>query len=135
MDEEAVATAALGAPLTHALVIVRCKGKTLFVHDTWKDEWELPGGSMEPGETARQCAVRELAEETGQHVDDLEFKGLMKFRLKPDDRIEYGALYSANLAHLSRFQPNKEIDRIVLWDLVSDIGPTAEIDIRLVEYA
>ncbi len=27
--------------------------------------WSLPGGRQKPGETVRQCALRELAEETG----------------------------------------------------------------------
>lgn len=30
-----------------------------------KGEWSLPGGRIEPGETARGAALRELSEETG----------------------------------------------------------------------
>jgi 8-oxo-dGTP pyrophosphatase MutT (NUDIX family) len=33
-----------------------------------RDEWELPGGRLEAGETPRQCVVREIEEETGWPV-------------------------------------------------------------------
>lgn len=32
------------------------------------DNWELPGGTIEPGETATAAAVREVGEETGVTV-------------------------------------------------------------------
>ena len=46
------------------------EGRMLMVrgHDPHEPErtfWFTPGGGIEPGETGRQAAVRELAEETG----------------------------------------------------------------------
>ena len=39
--------------------------EVLVVHRPRYDDWSLPKGKREPGETDEQCAVREVEEETG----------------------------------------------------------------------
>jgi 8-oxo-dGTP pyrophosphatase MutT (NUDIX family) len=39
--------------------------EVLLVHRPRYDDWTLPKGKLEPGETHEQAAVREVAEETG----------------------------------------------------------------------
>ncbi|WP_141434288.1 hypothetical protein [Bacillus sp. 03113] len=58
----------------------------------------------------------------------------MKFKLKPDDRIEYGALYSGEIEELKPFKENEEAEQIALWDRERKIGYIDEIDEKLLEY-
>lgn len=52
----------------------------------WPDRWCLPGGSAEPGESARDCAARELAEETGVVVDADDLTRLGQYVMDDDGR-------------------------------------------------
>jgi 8-oxo-dGTP diphosphatase len=45
-------------------VVVR-DGLVVVVHRPKYDDWSLPKGKRDPGETDEQCAVREVEEETG----------------------------------------------------------------------
>lgn len=40
-------------------------GRVLLVHPTYKDEWEIPGGSLELDESPRAACEREVKEELG----------------------------------------------------------------------
>ena len=39
--------------------------------EAYPNNWEIPGGHVEPGETVRQCVERETLEETGLLVDKI----------------------------------------------------------------
>lgn len=54
-----------GAPQKYAVIIAKHEGKLLWCRHKDRDTWEVPGGHIEPGETAIEAAARELQEETG----------------------------------------------------------------------
>ena len=39
--------------------------EVLIVHRVRHDDWSIPKGATQPGETVQECAVREVREETG----------------------------------------------------------------------
>ncbi|MBI3516679.1 MAG: NUDIX hydrolase [Proteobacteria bacterium] len=47
--------------------VVAHDGRVVLVKNE-RDEWELPGGRLEPDETPTDCVVREIAEELGLAV-------------------------------------------------------------------
>ncbi len=138
MTERELEHVSLDAPLTHSLIVITYQSKYLFMLNKWNNIWELPGGVIETGESAKRCVIRELFEETNQTAQNVIFKGLMKFDLQPDfhgpKRIEYGALFSGQLNSLHEFVENDEAEKIILWDGLSDIGPIQEIDKKLIEF-
>jgi len=49
-------------------------GMLLITHERRADQWRIPGGRLEPGETPAECCARELLEETGYIVrPDVQF--------------------------------------------------------------
>ncbi|MFI9186859.1 NUDIX domain-containing protein [Streptomyces goshikiensis] len=58
--------------LTADVVVATEDGRILLIERGWdpfKGSWALPGGHVDAGETSRQAAARELAEEAGVLVD------------------------------------------------------------------
>ncbi len=95
------------------VVVFNCGGEMLLVRKRGTSRFMNPGGKPEPGETIRQTAVRELAEELGLAVD-------------PDQLVELGRwrIAAAN-------EPDHDVDATVFelaYPVADEVQPEAEIE-------
>lgn len=104
------------------VVVVNCAAAVLLIFDSWRKQWELPGGMREPGETARQGAVRELREETGLDVADLTFAGVAEFDLTKPERRELLAVYWVQLEVMPGLTVNDEALAFRWWSPSAPVG-------------
>jgi len=59
----------------------------LLIQDS-KNRWTIPKGHIEPGETAKQTAVREIGEESGlKNVDVLSWLGKIHFKYRRMEKL------------------------------------------------
>jgi 8-oxo-dGTP diphosphatase len=86
--------------------VVLREGRVLLVHRARYDDWSLPKGKLEPGETWEDAALREVWEETGL-------------------RCELGAFLGS-----SHYRVNGAPKEVRWWAMTSDDegGPSNEVD-------
>ncbi|WP_217144119.1 NUDIX hydrolase [Streptomyces sp. AC627_RSS907] len=60
-----------GETLAAGVLLFDEQDRVLLVDPTYKPGWEFPGGVVEPGEAPARAGMREVAEETGIHLDDV----------------------------------------------------------------
>ncbi len=67
------------------LCYVRRDGRTLMIHrnkrigDLHQGKWNGLGGKLDPGESPEQCVIREVREESGLHIRNPRYHGLLVF--------------------------------------------------------
>lgn len=121
-------------PLAGSFAVIKCEGKNLLCYNNWRKQWEIPAGHREDDETPKECAIRELYEETGQVVTDLDFRGLLKLRNTMNGIMKFNPVYSASIERLQPFKENEETTEIKLWDLNEEISYIDEMDLKLFDY-
>ena len=68
------------------VAVVDDDGRILVIHRTDNDNWSLPGGAQDFGESLPECGVRETKEETGI---DCEITGLVGIYTDPKHVVHY----------------------------------------------
>ena len=97
-------------PDTHgALVAVWVDGRILLVKTSYLTYWNLPGGYVKRGESGRQAALRELAEEVG-------VRGFTEAELTPvyDEKAEWEG----------------KQDHVEIFAIDVDVAPRIQVDNR-----
>lgn len=83
--------------------------------------WEVPAGTLEPGEDPAACAARELAEETGYRAERI--TPIASFYVAPGYSAEYLHLFKAE--GLSAGEPRREVGECieeVAWFSLEEAG-------------
>lgn len=122
-------------PITGSYVILECNNKILLGFNTWRKQWELPSGGINEGENPRECAQRELYEETCQNIDtkDLIFKGLVKIFSNQKNEYKFRAVYYAKMESITPFTENNEISDIKMWTPNDKIKDYDVIDLAIIK--
>ena len=105
--------------LKFAIIISKYNGKYVLCKHKERNTLEIPGGHRELGETILQTAKRELYEETGAILYDIEevcvYSVLGKDGRVEEDEESFGMLYFADIYEFDK-KLDSEIERIELFD-------------------
>jgi 8-oxo-dGTP diphosphatase len=125
-------------PIVGVGAVVLDAGRVLLVrraHEPLKDEWSLPGGAVELGETTESAVVREVLEETGLDVEIGPLvEAVSRITSDASGRVEYhfvivdylcratgGVLACASDASAVEWAPIDDLDRYRLTEAARDV--------------
>jgi ADP-ribose pyrophosphatase YjhB (NUDIX family) len=137
-----------GAPPANSLVpsvnvvAVNDAGHILLIHRTDNDNWALPGGAMDLGESLPEAAVRETFEETGVRVEVTGLVGIytdprhiILYTSNDEARQEFSVVFTARPVG-GEPTPSAE-SREVRWvapDAIRDLAMDRSMRLRIDRY-
>jgi 8-oxo-dGTP pyrophosphatase MutT (NUDIX family) len=116
--------------MASACVYIECPVTGRILGVSRRDDpnaWGLPGGKVDPGETEKTAATRELYEETGVFV--------FPWNLKEVFRRDGGVTYQARIGDISCVEEPREGEPRWDWVTVEQLlaGPFGDYNRRLLE--
>ena len=115
---------ALPAPV-FAIIMAHTDHGVVLVLNRVRQVWELPGGFIDSGESPRQAAIRELAEEAGCVARDARWLGMVEVN---DGQTRFGALLYCEVNQVPAQFSSSETVAIDFWRDHRGPGPVGESD-------
>jgi 8-oxo-dGTP pyrophosphatase MutT (NUDIX family) len=91
-------------------VVMRDDGQMLVVHRPRYDDWSLPKGKLDPGETFEEAALREVWEETGVRARLVRELPSVEYSVR--DRRKLVRYWLMSVDSDPGFAPNEEVDSV-----------------------
>jgi 8-oxo-dGTP diphosphatase len=108
-----------------AVTLARSPAGIVLVFSRYREVWELPGGLIDPGESARVAAARELLEESGCQAGSLRWLGLVEV---DDGRRHFGGVFACELATVPTRFESEETGGLAAWDPRQPVDPLGQTD-------
>ena len=81
------------------------------IHRSRYDEWALPKGKPEPGESLEATSLREVREETGIEAEIIGYAGATHYEVEGRPKVVH--FWNMRVRSQGEFQPGEEVDRVV----------------------
>jgi 8-oxo-dGTP diphosphatase len=105
--------------------VVMRDDQVLVVHRPRYDDWSLPKGKLDPGETFEEAALREVWEETGVRCSLVRELPAVEYSVR--DRPKLVRYWLMSVESDPGFTPNDEVDE-VRWLPPADAGELLSYD-------
>jgi 8-oxo-dGTP diphosphatase len=92
-------------------VVVDGEGRVALVHRPRYDDWSLPKGKLDPGESFEQAALREVEEETGMRCSLEDELDPVRYR-DNKGRPKVVRYWLMHVEDDPGFEPNDEVDAL-----------------------
>ena len=92
-------------------VVFDSRGRVAVIHRPVYDDWSLPKGKLDKGESEMQAAVREVFEETACVAAPQRFLGTIYYESAGRSKLVF--FWAMDCRKRGKFKANREVDAVV----------------------